>query len=148
LRSALEQLARRVAEVLRDVDLLGRAARARRGRVAGGARRAAAEAAVAEEVGEELVEEAPTAERRPPYPATLTLKLAKMLFADGGRPLLAFLPDPHGCDGGPTPVDLAHRSGHENLLAAGALGAKGVGAQRGPPREKTRLLNCAPLCSR
>jgi hypothetical protein len=90
----LEQLAGGVAEVLRDVDLLGRAARARRGRATGGAGRAATKAAVTEEVGEELVEEAPATERRPPYPATLTLKLPKMLFADSNRPLLAVLPDP------------------------------------------------------
>jgi hypothetical protein len=116
----LEQLAGGVAEVLRNVDLLGRAARARRGRATGGAGRAAAEAAVAEEVGEELVEEAPATEWRSPCPAALTLKLPKVLFADVDRSLLAVLPDPHGCDGGPTPVDLAHRRSHENLLTAGA----------------------------
>ena len=148
LRGMLEQLAGGVAEVLRDVDLLGRAARARRGRATGGAGRAAAEAAVAEEVGEELVEEAPATERRPPCPAALTLKLPKVLFTDGDRPLLAVLPDPHGCDGGPTPVDLAHRGGHENLLAAGASAREGLahgGARLG---RKTRPRKCAPLCSR
>src|SRR4029450_2726612 len=127
LRGVLEQLAGGVAEVLRYVDLLGRAARARRSRATGGAGRAAAEAAGAEEVGEELVEEAPATEWRPACPAALTLKLPKVLFTDGDRPLLAVLPDPHGCDGGPTPVDLAHRSGHENLLAAGASGGRGWG---------------------
>ena len=139
----LEQLAGGVAEVLRDVDLLGRAARARRGRATGDAGRAATKAAVAEEVGEELVEEAAATERRPPYPATLTLKLAKMLFADGERPLLAVLPDPHGCDGGPTPVDLAHRSGHEKPPRSGHFGAKGL-AHRGARLGK----NASPqLCS-
>src|SRR3954454_165494 len=81
LRGTLEQLAGGVAEVQRDVDLLRRAARARRGRATGGAGRAAAEAAVAEEVGEELVEEAPATERRPRCRAVLTLKLPKVLFA-------------------------------------------------------------------
>src|SRR6187397_863260 len=140
----LEQSTGGVAEVLRYVDLLGRAARARRDRATGGARRAAAETAVAEEVGEELVEEAPATERRPSCRAALTLKLPKVLFADGDRPLLAVLPDPHACDGGPTPVDLAHRGGHENLLAAGSS------AREGLAYEDARLdpQKCAPLSSR
>ena len=118
------------------------------GNFPGGTGRAAARAAVAEEVGEELVEEAPATERRPPRPATLTLKLPKVLFADGDRPLLAVLPDPHGCDGGPTPVDLAHRGRHENLLAAGASAREGLahgGARLG---EETRPRKCAPLSGR
>src|SRR4029450_12870821 len=85
LRGMLEQLAGGVAEVLRDVDLLGRAARARRRRATGRARRAAAEAAVAEEVGEELVEETPATERRSPCPAALTLKLPQVRLPDGIR---------------------------------------------------------------
>ena len=76
LRGALEQLAGGVAEVLRDVNLLGRAARPR-GRHAGAvAGRATADRAVAEEIGEELVEEAaPAAEGRSRRSAALTLKL-------------------------------------------------------------------------
>ena len=117
LGGALEQLAGRVAEVLGHIDLLGGAARPR-GRHAAIAGRAAA---IAEEIGEELVEEAaPTTEGRPRRAAGLRLELPEVLFADGDRPLLAVLPNPHGCYGGPTPVDLAHRGGHENLLAAGA----------------------------
>jgi hypothetical protein len=54
LGGALEQLAGGVAEVLGHIDLLGRAARPRR-RHAAIAGRAAA---IAEEIGEELVEEA------------------------------------------------------------------------------------------
>jgi hypothetical protein len=107
-------------------ELLGRAARARRDPATGGAGRAAAEGAVAEEVGEELVEEAPAAERRPACAAALTLKLPQVLFADSDRLLLAVLPDPHACDGGPTPVDLAHRGRHENLLAAGTPAREGL----------------------
>ena len=130
LRGMLEQLAGGVAEVLRDVDLLGRAARPRGRHATAGAGRAAAETAVAEEVGEELVEEAaPATERRPRRSAALTLKLPKVLFADGDRPLLAVLPDPNRRDGGPTPVDLAHRGGHENLLAAGASAREGLGTE-------------------
>ena len=128
LSSALEQLARRVAEVLRDVDLLGRAPWPR-GRRASGARRAVEDTAVTEEVGEELIEEASAAERRPRRSAVLTLKLAKVLFADSDRPLLAVLPDPNRRDGGPTPVDLAHRGSHENLLAAGASAREGQGTK-------------------
>jgi hypothetical protein len=119
-------LARRVAEVLRDVDLLGRAARARRGRATGSAGHTAAEAAVAEEVREELVEEAPATERRLRCSAGLAPKFPKVLLTDGDRSLLAALPDPHGCDRGPTPVDLAHRRGHENLLAAGTPAREGL----------------------
>ena len=125
LRSLLEQLAGGVAEVLRDVDLLRRAARAGGGRATDGVGRAGAKAAVAEEVGEELVEEAPATERRPPYAATLTLKLPKVLFADGDRPLLTVLPDPHGCDGGPTPVDLAHRGRHQSSSQRALRRARG-----------------------
>src|SRR4029079_13107554 len=109
------------AEVLSDVDLLGWAARPRGRHASAIAGRATAERAVAEEVGEELVgEAAPATKGRPRSSAALRLELPQVLFADGDRPLLAVLPDPHGCDGGPTPVDLAHRGGHENLLAAGA----------------------------
>src|SRR3954453_13634942 len=122
----LEQLAGGVAEVLRDVDLLGRAARPRGRHVGAVVGSATAEPAVAEEVREELVEEAPATERRPPYAATLTLKLPQVLFADGDRPLLTVLPDPHGCDGGPTPVDLAHRGRHQILLAAGTPAREGL----------------------
>jgi len=127
LRGLLEQLTGGVAEVLRDVDLLGWAARPR-GRHAGAvAGRATAERAVAEEVGEELVEEAtPATEGRSRRSAALTLEFPEVLFADGDRPLLAVLPDPHRCDGGPTPVDLAHRGGHEYLLAAGASAREGL----------------------
>src|SRR4029078_7558048 len=91
LRGMLEQSAGGVAEVLRDVNLLGGAARTRRGRTTGNARRGAAKAAIAEEVGEELVEETPATERRPPCRAALTLKLPHGLFADGHRALLAVL---------------------------------------------------------
>ena len=72
LGGALEQLAGGVAEVLGDVDLLGRAARPRGGHATAVAGRAAAEGAVAEEVGEELVEEAaPATEGRPRRSARL-----------------------------------------------------------------------------
>src|SRR4029453_12182390 len=136
LRGMLEQSAGAVAEVLRDVNLLGRAARGRRGRATGSAPRAAAKAGVAEEVGEELVEETPATERRPPCPAALTLKLPQVLFADGDRPLLAVLPDPNRRHGGPTPVDLAHRGGHEKPPRSGRFGGGGVGARGRPPSGK------------
>ena len=130
LRGMLEQLAGGVAEVLRDVDLLGRAARPR-GRHAGAvAGRATAERAVAEEIGEELVEEAaPAAEGRARRSAALTLELAEVLFADGDRSLLAVLPDPNRRDGRTNPVDLADRGGH--LLGpprSGLTGTRGLGS--------------------
>ena len=72
LRGLLEQLAGGVAEVLRDVDLLGRAARPRGRHAVAAAGRATAERSVAEEVGEELVEEAaPATEGRPRRSAAL-----------------------------------------------------------------------------
>src|SRR3954451_21726109 len=121
LGGALEQLARSVAEVLGDVDLLGGAARPCGGRTIPCTRAAPAEGAVIEEVGEELVEEAaPPAEGRARSRATPTLELPQVLFAYGDRAGLAILADPHGCNGRANPVDLAHRGGHwSDLLAAG-----------------------------
>jgi cell division septation protein DedD len=103
--------------------------------------RAPAEA-VAEEVGEELVEEAAPASEGDRRAAALTLKLPEVLFADGDRSLFAVLPDPHACDGGPTPVDLAHRGGHENLLAAGSSAREGLAYEGARLVEKTRPRKC------
>ncbi len=97
--------------------------------------------AVAEEVGEELVEEAaPAAERRPPCSAALTLKLPKVLFADGDRPLLAVLPDPNRRNSGTN----AHRSRTSwwplsEPPRSGLFGARGVGVRRRPPRWRKRV---------
>ena len=145
LSSALEQLPGRVAEVLGDVDLLGRPARPRGGCATVGTGATPAEGAVAEEVGEELVEEAaPAAEGRSRRSAALTLELPEVLFADGDRSLFAVLSDPNRGNGGPTPVDLAHRGGHGVLLPAGAPTRKRW-APRRPPRWKDRVPEGVPV---
>ena len=91
LRGMLEQLAGGVAEVLRDVDLLGRAARARRGRVtSGAARRAAAGAPSPKKSEKNSSKKTPATERRPPLPRGSDLELWKgALRTVGDRSLFA-----------------------------------------------------------
>src|SRR4249919_2794796 len=130
LRGLLEQLTGGGAEVLRDVDLLGRAARprGRHAAIAGGA------AAIAEEVGEELVEEAaPATEGRPRRSAGLRLELPQVLFADCDRPLFAVLPDPNRRNSRTNPIDLADRGGHlSEPPRSGLAGTRWLG-NGGPP---------------
>src|SRR3954451_2169103 len=135
LGGALEQLARSVAEVLGDVDLLGGAARPCGGGRTGPCTRAApAEGAVTEEVGEELVEEAaPPTEGRARSRTAPTLELSQVLFADGDRALLAVLGDPHGCYGRADPVDLAHRGGHRSETSSQRASRHARTGQQGPP---------------